>query len=315
MPRALRGRRVGAGQQQAPVGVQRPAGPHLLAVDHEAVALAAGGGLQAGQVGAGVGLGEALAPDLAVEDGRQVPAPLLVGARRQQRATRRGGSTTNASTRRGASAPPAPGRARPARRPTCRRPTRPASGARRNPPPRSSWNQAFWKATNSSSVHPVCAAPPVARARGSRHHVPHRRPGTRRGRPSRRSSRRAPRGPSSRRRCSSARMVTASAAKPACTAPPSARARCMLTTRLVPWSGLGRLGGERARPAAGPRAAGRRAATTRRGQAQLDGGGGRDAVAGVEVLPRPQDRARAAARTRRRRRPPPGPTATCGSAR
>jgi hypothetical protein len=77
--------RVGAGQEQAPVGVAGAAGPQLLTVDHIAVAVPAGCRTQAGQVRAGLWLGEPLAPDLAVEDGRQVPPPLLVGARAEQR--------------------------------------------------------------------------------------------------------------------------------------------------------------------------------------------------------------------------------------
>src|SRR5438067_4813223 len=40
---------------------------------------AAGGGAEAGEVGPGVGLGEALDPDLAVEDGREVAAALFTG--------------------------------------------------------------------------------------------------------------------------------------------------------------------------------------------------------------------------------------------
>ena len=81
---ALGGIRVGAGQQQAPVGVHTAAGPQLLAVDDVVVAVASGRGAQARQVGAGLRFGEALDPDLAVEDRGQVPSALLVGARDQQ---------------------------------------------------------------------------------------------------------------------------------------------------------------------------------------------------------------------------------------
>ena len=69
-----------AGQQEAPLrhgGVGRP---DLLAADQPAVAVAPGRGSQRGEVGAGLGLGEALAPDhLAARDGRQV---LCAAARR-----------------------------------------------------------------------------------------------------------------------------------------------------------------------------------------------------------------------------------------
>ena len=47
-----------------PSGELRVAGPHLLAVDDEVVAVALGLAAQRGEVGAGVGLGEELAPDL-----------------------------------------------------------------------------------------------------------------------------------------------------------------------------------------------------------------------------------------------------------
>ncbi len=55
---------VGAGEQQAPVAVVRARRPHLLAVDDPLVAVAVGAGAQPGEVGAGAGLGEQLAPDL-----------------------------------------------------------------------------------------------------------------------------------------------------------------------------------------------------------------------------------------------------------
>ena len=70
---------VGADEEHAPVRLLGPAGPHLLPVDHVAVAVAHGAGLEAGQVGAGVGLGEALAPHLAIPDPGEVPLALLGG--------------------------------------------------------------------------------------------------------------------------------------------------------------------------------------------------------------------------------------------
>ena len=63
---------VGAHQAEAPVGLVGVGGPDLLAVDQPVVALVLALGLQAGEVGAGAGLGIALAPaDLAVHDLRQ----------------------------------------------------------------------------------------------------------------------------------------------------------------------------------------------------------------------------------------------------
>ena len=55
---------VGSVRHEAedPVGVLAERRPGLLAVDHPVVAVADGGGAQRGEVGAGVGLGEALAP-------------------------------------------------------------------------------------------------------------------------------------------------------------------------------------------------------------------------------------------------------------
>jgi hypothetical protein len=53
---------VGAGEEEHVVGELGLRGPHLLAVDHPLVAVEHGGGLEAGEVGAAVGLAEALAP-------------------------------------------------------------------------------------------------------------------------------------------------------------------------------------------------------------------------------------------------------------
>ena len=60
----LRGRRVGASEQDAPAGDVGVARPHLLPVDHVVVAVALGPRGQRGEVGAGAGLGEELAPEL-----------------------------------------------------------------------------------------------------------------------------------------------------------------------------------------------------------------------------------------------------------
>ena len=68
-------------EHEAPVGPLRERRPHLLTGDHPLVAVALGAGLHVGEVGAGVRLGVALAPDLgAGEDPGEEPALLLVGA-------------------------------------------------------------------------------------------------------------------------------------------------------------------------------------------------------------------------------------------
>jgi hypothetical protein len=79
---------VGAYQEKDPVGVHRQRGPDLLAVDHPMVALQHRLGAQRGEVGAGVGLAVALAPDvLARQDLRQEILLLLRAAEfDQQRA-------------------------------------------------------------------------------------------------------------------------------------------------------------------------------------------------------------------------------------
>src|SRR2546428_4963078 len=64
-----------------PVREVRARRPHLLAVDDEVVALIDGARPEARQIGAGAGLGEALAPDLVgVEDRREMATLLLLGA-------------------------------------------------------------------------------------------------------------------------------------------------------------------------------------------------------------------------------------------
>ena len=77
----LLGGGIGAAQAEDPVGVLRQRGPGLLAVDDVVVALAHGRGLEAGEVGAGAGLGEALAPPVVERrHARQEPLLLLLGA-------------------------------------------------------------------------------------------------------------------------------------------------------------------------------------------------------------------------------------------
>ncbi len=68
-------------EHEAPVGPLRERRPHLLTRDHPLVSVAHRAGLHVGEVGAGVRLGVALAPDLgAGEDPGEEPALLLVGA-------------------------------------------------------------------------------------------------------------------------------------------------------------------------------------------------------------------------------------------
>ena len=75
---------VGARQQQAPVGLVRAGGPHLLAVDHPLVALPVGARHGAGHVRAAARLAEQLAPGvLAGEDAAQELLLMQVGAVRQ----------------------------------------------------------------------------------------------------------------------------------------------------------------------------------------------------------------------------------------
>ena len=65
----LRGLRVGAHQKNAHIGVLGHAGPDFLAIDHKIVAVLHRARLQGSEVGAGIGFGEALAPDfLATEN-------------------------------------------------------------------------------------------------------------------------------------------------------------------------------------------------------------------------------------------------------
>ena len=85
---ALVAGRIGIGAREEPdvVGDQRVRGPDLLAGDDVVVAVAHGAGLQRRQIGAGVGFGEALAPDLLGSEHRlQVPPLLVLAADGDQR--------------------------------------------------------------------------------------------------------------------------------------------------------------------------------------------------------------------------------------
>ena len=77
---------VGAGEHEDPVGQVAGAGPDLLAVDDPLVAVELGPAPEVAEVGAGVGLGVALAPQvLAGEDAGQEVRLLLVGPPLQDR--------------------------------------------------------------------------------------------------------------------------------------------------------------------------------------------------------------------------------------
>lgn len=71
--------RVRPGEQDAVVGPLGGARPHLLAVDPPALGDAFGAGAQRGEVGAGAGFGEQLAPLEFAAQGRQEVAVLLLG--------------------------------------------------------------------------------------------------------------------------------------------------------------------------------------------------------------------------------------------
>ena len=75
--------RLGAGQQDPELGAVGVGRPHLLAPDHPLVAVEVGPGGQRGQVGAGAGLAEQLAPDLLA--GQQRAAGTGPSARRCRR--------------------------------------------------------------------------------------------------------------------------------------------------------------------------------------------------------------------------------------
>ena len=91
MPLCLRHVGIGAGEQEDVVGVLRLGRPHLLAVDDPFVAVELGPGLERGEVAAGVGLGEALAPrDLAARGSSAGRALLLLGAPLAGSSARRG---------------------------------------------------------------------------------------------------------------------------------------------------------------------------------------------------------------------------------
>src|SRR4029453_1040492 len=85
-PLVLRRIRIGAHQQLLVVGDLREAGPDLLSGDDQIVAVDHRARRQAGEVGAGTGLGKALTPDdLAAQNFRQVKRLLLLAAAGYQR--------------------------------------------------------------------------------------------------------------------------------------------------------------------------------------------------------------------------------------
>ena len=81
--------RVGAHEQLDEVRAVGEAGPHLLTVHHENVAVLDRARLHGSEVRTGVGLGQALAPDfIARQDAGQIAPFLFVGAPVNQRGTR-----------------------------------------------------------------------------------------------------------------------------------------------------------------------------------------------------------------------------------
>ena len=83
---------LGAGEQEAPVGPVGVARPDLVPADHELVVVPLGSGAQRRQVGAGVGLAEALAPAVAAADEPR-QEPLLDGVGPVSRSIPAGGGT------------------------------------------------------------------------------------------------------------------------------------------------------------------------------------------------------------------------------
>src|SRR5438876_9099765 len=78
-PRVLRGIRLGAAEEEAPVGDVGMARPDLLAVHDEGPAAPPGPRAERCEVGAGAGLGEALAPELTAGEERAEEAVALRG--------------------------------------------------------------------------------------------------------------------------------------------------------------------------------------------------------------------------------------------
>ena len=89
MPRCFGAVGVRPGQEDPEVAEVRARGPHLLAVDDPLVAVALGSCRQPGEVGAGAGLAEELAPHLLAAEHRSEVALLLrVGSVGDDRGTR-----------------------------------------------------------------------------------------------------------------------------------------------------------------------------------------------------------------------------------
>ena len=101
---------IGAHVAEALLGDHGVARPDLLAVDDEVVAVELGAGLQAGEVGARVGLAHADAPDRVAADRRRHELLLLVVAELEQARARRWRSRGSATTAGCAGAPSPRGR-------------------------------------------------------------------------------------------------------------------------------------------------------------------------------------------------------------
>ncbi len=77
----FRGAGIGAGEQETTLRVEAAARPHLLPVDDPAFPVEHGAGREVREVGAGVGLGEQLAPDLGAGADPGEPSALLGSGR------------------------------------------------------------------------------------------------------------------------------------------------------------------------------------------------------------------------------------------
>ena len=288
--------RVGAGQQQAPVGVQRAAGPQLLPVDEVAVARRG-----ARSSAATPGRTRPRARRSPGPRSRRPGSPAGAGAAARRcppRAgwRRRGGSRRTRAPAGARRARPAPGTGRPARASGIPPPHSAGQCGTAYPAARSSPNHHCWNATNSASRHPGLRLPPVRRdVRAAP--VADLTPGTRSSSPADEvmptppsaSESRSPAAPAAGRGARRVSMVARSAAKPACIGPAEGLRQVHAGD---PLGAAQRLGGLGRQPLASRRASCRSSSAGHHpgGEAELNRGGGRDAVPGVEVLARPQDR-------------------------
>ena len=217
---------VGAGDEHAPLRELGEGRPDLLPGDDPFVAVLDRAGLQRGEVGAGLGLGEALAPDLlGGEDRLQVALLLLVGAvGDDHRAAHRQAEDVG----RAAAPPGAPPRRRRSPARSASRRGRRTPSARRSRPSRP---RAACAATRGGRPSPRRGRPPARARDGS----PRARCGPRRGTPARMargvrsigrgrllaSAARPPRPAGSASRCRARRRSTSSPGPSPCRSAPS----------------------------------------------------------------------------------------------